>query len=422
MSFGADYSERTVIINELLNGRPTGITEPFRISDTESIDLVVYNLPLTFPKYRIQNTRTLAHQIEYIQINGLGTDHFNDPESEKAQHAQSKILKSMIDEKDLHKKFSAGARQQNAVVLTLDGFTISGNRRLCSWRILYDKDSDKYSHFHTIKVCIYEHTCTDPEIDKFEALQETDVDIQSNYNWFTVAMKFKMILDRYDATPEIGYREIIHNYKNSAYITKKQPSAREDEISKWIAMFEKAKHIMESEGKDLQYIIDNKYAFEQWVDSHRKSVDDWSIADRKIFDKWVSDILLSDSKDIPERKYAVIKSLNEHFEPIKTTRIEKNKLLSNPHPTEELLKIEKATSRDDTVSSVTPLIEQFKNRARLRKDSKAAIKHLGKAHGSLKNAESSITEFSDLDGADNHITEIDRMIRQIKAKCRKFSQ
>jgi hypothetical protein len=420
MQLGYSIVKRIEEIERLENSphKPTE-TETLRISDEDSVPFPKYSIQLSMPKYRIQNTRTLGHQIEYANVNNK-PNNFDDPESDAAQFAQHSILNEMLSENNLKSYFEAGRKQKDALVLTRDGFVISGNRRLCCWRELYEKNSSKYSHFEYIQVCVLEFPSDSPFVDKIEALQETDESIQSKFAWFPIVMRFEKILNSYNDQID-GYRRIINLYKNSKYITHSYESKRIEQINHWINTGKLAIELMGNEQVDLNFVNDNQYVFTEWNKGFSK-IQTTKPKDESLYDEIAKQIVLVSPKSVKiGRKYSFIKKVVENFQKLKTRLIEEHELLTSPYPEIELINYIKKKKPEDIVENIKNHVEVInfnnnnKNKRRLTKD------NISRAQEHMKNAWQHLEFDSDITGVIPRLEEIEDFLGRLLGKTRKMS-
>src|SRR5688572_6447600 len=144
MKYGYSLPERLQKFNELFSHKQANAVTKWDIPTVNGNELhEVFHVSVELPKYRLDNTRTLALQEQYIYSNDLSEDFFNEVESDKVQEIQHNLLKTLIGstdkEKDLISYFS-NQTQTEPLILTHDGFVISGNRRLCAFRELLEED------------------------------------------------------------------------------------------------------------------------------------------------------------------------------------------------------------------------------------------------------------------------------------------
>ncbi|NQU35435.1 MAG: hypothetical protein HQ521_19590 [Bacteroidetes bacterium] len=420
MKFGENRPDRITTIEALINGPKPKTTESISITDYDNEAFPKYKVDIWLPKYRIQNTRTLAHQIEYMNASG-NMELFDDPESDISQQGQHEILKEMLDEEGLFNFFKEGTKQQNALIMTRDGFVISGNRRLSCWRELYFSDIKKYQHLSSIDVCFLEHPNNSPEIDKIEALQETGKSIQSKFGWFQMAMKFQEILNAFGEDPTIGYTRIIRLYQNSEYITKKLDKGRIEDVNRWIDIADKAKKMMIDDKVSLEFILKSKLVFEAWFDCQLKEDKDIKVVDYDIFDKIAHDIVLVDPKVTKIRnKHHAIQDISKHYKKLKTKLIDQHELLVHHHPEAEILKVLNRDSVKDNIEKVIEHIDIIKFNENNKNKREIAKNNIIKAQQFLKEGEDNLTIDSKIDGVEDRIKQINIHINRIKSKIKSF--
>lgn len=412
MQLGFNYPDRINAIEELLTGPQPLKTESFRITDYDSEDLPKYRVPIGLPKYRLENTRTIAHQIEYVNENN-DKQIFKDPESIKAQKSQHEILEDMIKEEDLLKRFQDGTKQIGAIVLTRDGFVISGNRRLCCWRELYAANPKKYNHFSEIEVCILAVPNKASEIDKFEALQETDKSIQSKFGWFQVVMKFAQILKGYENDVETGYERIILLYRNSKFINKRSDSGKKAEINRWIDISNKAREMMIKDKIPLEFVLKNQLAFEAWYDN-QLDPDSCGILDHDIYNKIVHDVILVDPKKVKVRnKHHSIQTISKYFPKIKDKYVDTNNLHLAENAETKILKVLEEKTVIENVSDVVEQVEMYKFNESNKEKRDIAKKYIEKAQEYLKLGSDYFDQESNTQGISERLKQIDIMVKRI---------
>src|SRR5690606_23148750 len=158
MRFGYSLPERLQKFKELVANKQANAITKYDVPTTNGTELYeVYHVSVELPKYRLDNTRTLAQQEQHVFSNGLPEDFFNDAESDQVQQVQHNLLKKLIRSSDTDKdliKFFSEHQQTEPLILTHDGFVISGNRRLCAFRELLEEDYEKYKRFSQVRVVI----------------------------------------------------------------------------------------------------------------------------------------------------------------------------------------------------------------------------------------------------------------------------
>ena len=229
----------------------------------------VWRIPLTLPKYRLLNGRTSSLQLEWLSQHPEKQKDFflTDPEREEVQEIQHELLKKLIHDKSLLPYFeNSENKQQGYLILDHLGFVINGNRRLCAWRELYNKDSSIYSHYEYIDIIVLPPS--DPKaIDKLEGALQVDRDIRADYAWHALA---NMMLDRMR----------LHGLDEKALA--EFYDLTESEVKKYIEMRNYAEEYLKSRDKAGKWSeLEDKYAFEQLV-SKRKQLE--SAGDKRLFE------------------------------------------------------------------------------------------------------------------------------------------
>lgn len=159
----------------------------------------IHRVSLGLPLYRLENGRTTGAQAEYIATHPATPDDFfrADNELETAQKAQHKILVELAkDSKNLFKEFEDNA-QSEPIILSSAGYVVNGNRRLSTWRELYEKEPAKYKRFSNIEVVILPHA-DDRELDRLEADLQLKEDLKAEYSWASKALMLKEKINRYN--------------------------------------------------------------------------------------------------------------------------------------------------------------------------------------------------------------------------------
>ncbi len=203
MRYGYSLPERLQKFNELISNKQANAVTKFDVPTVNGTELYeVYMVSVELPKYRFDNTRTLALQEQYVYRENKSEDFFNDVESDAIQEIQHNLIKSLIKssdkDKDLISYFSTHT-QTEPLILTHEGFVISGNRRLCALRELIEQDYESYKHFSQVRVVILPNLDAD-KIDQIEDFLEQQKDIKEPFSWVSRAL---------------GYRRRMHKYKFS---------------------------------------------------------------------------------------------------------------------------------------------------------------------------------------------------------------
>jgi hypothetical protein len=262
-------------------------------------DLPIRTIALDLPKYRLNNGRTEADQVQYLAKHpDLAKDLFTaDLESDAAQQAQHEILKTMTGAKGLLPYFREHA-QEEPLILTATGFVLNGNRRLCAFRSLYEEDKKAYEHFANIRVVILP-SGDERDLDRLESRLQRESDIRADYPWYADAVKYRRRLE------EFGQDEL-----------SVVEGVGKEHIIKFIAMLELAEQYLEYRETPFQYASlssngagggDDYYAFEQLV-KNRKDFKDATKRETFIY------VCFAEMLKPKGSAYQTIPKIADHFE------------------------------------------------------------------------------------------------------------
>jgi len=272
---------------------------PFQ-GDFRSFD--VYIVSIDLPKYRLDNVRTLAAQLEHISKNNLSNDYFSsDSERDDVQRVQHGILLEMGKEAGLEKHLTnLSTRQTEPLILTNDGFLANGNRRLAIIRHLYDRDPKKYSHYQSVRVIILP-LCDKKDILDLEAKLQLQEDYKARYRWTTHALAMRKAMRDFKYKPSV--------------VGKMYGGLKAKNVEEAINALESAESYLLSRKIPCQYSIvnDNEYAFREIVKQQKRFSGD--IGKMQQFKE--SAYLLIDEVG-SERLFREIKKLADNFQPILT--------------------------------------------------------------------------------------------------------
>jgi hypothetical protein len=252
MKYGYPLPQRIQKFSELIANKQANSISKFDVKTASGTELHdVFRVSIELPKYRLDNTRTLALQEEYIYRENKNDDYFLDVESDVIQEVQHNILKSLISssdkDKDLIRYFSKNT-QTDPFILTHDGFVISGNRRLCAMRELVEKELDNHRNFLDIRVVILPNF--EPEkIEQIEDYLEQQKDIKDPFSWISRG---------------IGYRRRMKKHSISDEQLANITGIKKNEISALVNKVEISDRYLESIGKPKDYnlILEDEFAFE----------------------------------------------------------------------------------------------------------------------------------------------------------------
>jgi len=417
MNLGQNKQERSIEIQKLLN---QGSNETYNLqNDTDFDTYPVHHVDIGLPKYRITNTRTKFDQVIYLKNDSsIDDDFFSDPERLDVQKAQHSILQSVYRKKGLYNRFKNKVKQDDPLVMSIDGFIISGNRRLSIFRELVESDSRKYSYLRTVKIVIYPFDVDSLQAEKLEATLETDESTKLNFDWINISMKFIDIIDA-ATEPDHGYDEILSNYSNSEYINYKLRDKQISEIDMWYDAGKNALRLVESEQMGKDEIIQQQQVFKDWAKNSRSF--SGSHLKKEIYDRVAETIIKTDSSDIGDRKYKYINNYKKYFDHWIKHEIEQNNLFLKP-PLEQQVAIStrlKDEPKEKIFNDVIETINLFIAQDKFKSKANALLKILEDVSSKLQLSTSVITENTIWGGVDQHVNEIEKLLKKIKIEYKK---
>lgn len=171
--------------------KPAKAVIDFRNERTDGFERDVYHVPVELLRYRKDNGRICSDVKSYEKYNGV-----LDEKSTKAQ----KLIRDFLKDKDPEKteellRSIRHAGQDQAAIITCDGFLINGNRRKMVLEMLSEEG------FKTMKVVILPGR-NDPggpptllEIEKIENRYQLQSDGKAEYSNFDKALSIKRKID-----------------------------------------------------------------------------------------------------------------------------------------------------------------------------------------------------------------------------------
>lgn len=170
-----------------------------------NLHVPLYNVPIEYLTYRIDNGRTGSEQDQWCLDNEKSLDFFknkDDFSKEELQKAQHEVLSCTdyeIADNDVY-KFFMRVDQKEALIVNGHGHILSGNRRLSMFRNLYH--SGKRNNFGRVKIAFWNET--DPSIlRKFELHEDNVKDIKKKYSWMSQALWYIQLKKDGMSTTEI---------------------------------------------------------------------------------------------------------------------------------------------------------------------------------------------------------------------------
>ncbi len=153
--------------------------------------------------FRIENSRTEIQQLAYIRKHSLHDDFFNDPESVKVQEAQEQILVDMLRTrgKDLLEDLKL-RKQDDACIITYDGYLVNGNRRTSGLKDLRERYID----------CIVLPEDASPkDIYLLEQQLQISQDFREDYHWINELRNIRK--GKEDSRLELTEKELAVNLR-----------------------------------------------------------------------------------------------------------------------------------------------------------------------------------------------------------------
>lgn len=210
------------------------------VVEGQQMDLQIIKVHQNLPKYRMENGRTASAQVEWLaqHADKLKTFFSDDPELWEVQEAQHDLLLKLIERSILRKYFENPLNKQvDPILLDENGFVVNGNRRLATWRDLFNSDRTKFARYEYIDVAVLPHV--DPKaIDKLEASLQIEPDIKDDYTWDAEANMMSAKLDEYG---ESGLAELY--------------GKKDQQIREILLMREYADEWLKSRGKENMWSL-----------------------------------------------------------------------------------------------------------------------------------------------------------------------
>jgi hypothetical protein len=146
---------------------------------------------------------------------------------------------------------------------------VNGNRRLATWRELYDSNKTKYERFHAIQVVVLP-LLDDKGMDRIEAELQLKEELKADYSWTSTALMMKEKIDSHGYTED----ELVALYSQD------KPA-----LVELLDTLDYAEQYLEARDIPNKYTqVDSKeYAFIQMVRTRKK----WKAteAEKEVFEK-----------------------------------------------------------------------------------------------------------------------------------------
>ena len=182
---------------------------PVYISKNKTILVDVYDVPLDFPIYRLDNIRTFSDQESHLaKHKDMPKDFFKDPECREALALQHRFLFNIANsgkEKNHYELFKTELfKEGEELILNSKGILLNGNTRVSAIRQLVFEDKTSYSHFHTIPMAILPSNLTPKQEKNIEILLQIQPDIKKAYKWTSEALSVRRRLEEDNTIHEIS--------------------------------------------------------------------------------------------------------------------------------------------------------------------------------------------------------------------------
>ena len=399
MKLGKNRIKRIKVISTNLvnNSSPLG-TWQVEVAGKQ-IPLKIFHVPVDFPKYRINNGRTLSAQQEYIADKSLDEKFFDeaDYEAQSTQEIQHEILKRKIEKTDkvnIIQKFKK-VPQKEPLMLTNDGFVLNGNRRLCAMRVNFYSDKNKFSNFKDIQVVALPHL-DEGQLQEIEAKLQLQTNWQQDYSWIDRAF-------------------IYANQTKLGGLSAQQIAARDGkkpkEINETINLIPIVNSYLDWIGKPKKYseISDQEFSF-------RRILENWDKLKKpgeKDLLRNVSFQLIKNEHSgrtyiqIPELRKAMPKLVDELAKELSVERENLKKI-------NEKIKTSEGDDGVNIVDIAVNVIETEQSNSKKIKNDMAFISQIRAANTALHSAITLKQETSKLDGLDGQIKGIEKSLSEIK--------
>jgi len=393
MEYGWPLEKRRAYLTDLAK-ETTSSTQPI-LFEGEIENFPIHSVPIELPLYRLENGRTTDRQIEHLaKYPSLPTNFFrSNTEAPEVQLAQHKLLVSLSKErKNLFTEFRKSP-QNEPIILSHLGYVVNGNRRLSTWRALYEENPTKFVKFAGINVVILPY-CDAKALDRLEANLQIKEDLKAPYSWTAQALMLR------EKQSSAGYTE----KELSVLYGTKLP-----ELRKLMESFDYASEYLDSRDRSNRYseVESKQYAFRQIAATRPKMKANetkkelFEIAAFCIVDEHATgERIYSEIPKIAKYIDAVIDNLQSEFDIECTTE--------DLSPVTDILTIE---GNFDTARSV--IRDTIESEVALKKKSKQRdyiLTQVTKAKQALADAKSSANDKSSKAGLSNNLDTISDLV------------
>lgn len=361
----------------------------------------IYSVPIDLPKYRLENGRTAAAQIEYLAKHPkIETDVFTkDPEFDTAQEIQHGLLKEMVNEGGLFDYFKE-KDQEMPLILSNRGFVVNGNRRLCALREL-----KKVEYIDVVVL----PPADEREIDWLEGKEQIHRDITARYSWYATAIMYRRRLEEHHVTTE----QLAQIYE-----------VDEDDISDLLDLLSYGEMYLKDRKKEGQFSeLDHaEFALRQ-LKKHRPKLK--TEANKDIYTQLC--YILIDKRMPGDRAYQTVADVAKYFGPIVSAIREdffvsekdeavKTTLLGEEMgaPLGVLKAVKDATNHEAICTIIREIIDSERARDKDTKKANYVLSQLKRASTMLLDTYGAINSETTQDGVADQLTEIETTLSRFR--------
>lgn len=363
----------------------------------------VHTVPLGLPLYRLENGRTTGLQAEYVATHpGTPEDFFRaDNELETAQKAQHEILARLArGPKNLFKEFEENP-QSEPIILSSAGYVVNGNRRLSTWRSLYESDPQKYKHLANVEAVILPHA-DEKDLDRLEADLQLKEDLKADYSWSSTALMLKEKISRFKYKED----EVASVYG----MTKK-------DLRELFDCIEYGEEYLEIRNtpKKFSDLDDKEYAFRQICRTRPKMRE--AEADKELFER--AAFCLADEAGEGKRIYSEIPKIADHLSEVKESLLSELEIQTDGASESEISArlveaLEEPANFEKARLAIRDTIEAEGAKKKNRKKQDFVVSQITKAKQNLADALSAIEDGSAKNGAVAALDQIETLVKELR--------
>jgi len=199
--------------------------------------MVQFKIDINYPKYRMENGRTIDAQDKFKYLYPNKADAFDDPSSQEAQQLQHSILVEMAEESDLRKLLLAKG-QTRPILLRHDGYVMDGNRRLAAMREIHRLETKGPKPDFAYVTVARLPELPAKEIQSIETRLQDSKDGKAEYFWVSKIRNMDRNINEFGMSKQEVAREMNHKVGT---------------VEERLEMFKLMTRYLESIGTPLQY-------------------------------------------------------------------------------------------------------------------------------------------------------------------------